>query len=69
MKISNLPNNIQKHDIHFKEECKCPQFSEGPMVPNPGPILPIDEAEALNDVIISISNIENITEEKINIII
>ena len=51
--ISNLPNNIQKVDIHFANEGRWPQLSVGPISPNPGPIFPIEDAAILKDVTIS----------------
>ena len=42
-------------------------MSVGPIKPNPGPILPIDDAEADKDVTISILNEENIIAPIINI--
>ena len=67
--ISNLPNNIQKLQIHLANIGKCPQFSVGPIVPNPGPMLPIAEALAVKDVIVSKPNMDNIIAHapKINI--
>ena len=54
--ISNLPSNIQKHDIHFSAFGKCDQLSYGPISPIPGPILPITSGNiaiiVLNEVII-----------------
>ena len=67
--ISNLPSNIQKHDSHFAIGGKCPHVSEGPIDPNPGPIFPREEADAVNEVIRSCPNNENRIEDttKINI--
>lgn len=46
MKISNLPNNIQKHNNHFAIELSDLYVSVGPKSPKAGPILPIADAEA-----------------------
>ena len=44
---------MQKEDIHFAGDGRCPQLSVGPIDPKPGPILPKDEAAAVKEVIIS----------------
>ena len=60
---------MQKEDIHFAGDGRCPQLSVGPIDPKPGPILPKDEADALKEVIISepqqANNIEAIIKIKI----
>ena len=35
---------------HFAKSVKCPQLSDGPIVPSPGPILPIAAADAVKAV-------------------
>ena len=69
MNISNLPSSIQKEATILGKVDKCPQLLYGPTEPNPGPIFPIEEAEADSEVIKSILNIENIIEDTTNIII
>ena len=48
--ISNLPSSIQKLVSHFAKSVRCPQLPEGPIEPNPGPILPIADADAVKAV-------------------
>ena len=44
---------MQNEDIHLAPEGRWPQLSEGPISPKPGPILPIDDADALKEVTMS----------------
>ncbi len=41
---------MQKLVSHFAESVKWPQLSVGPILPNPGPIFPIAEADAVKAV-------------------
>ena len=67
VKISNLPKSMQKHAVPLANVVRCPQLSIGPIDPNPGPILPIDDADALKDVIKSRPVEEKIIEANTNI--
>ena len=46
---------------------RCDQFPDGPIEPNPGPIFPREEADAVNEVSMSCPNNENRTEDATNI--
>ena len=65
--ISNLPKSIRKVANIFNAPGRWDQLLYGPIEPNPGPILPNADADAVNEVIKSILNEENINAEKINI--
>ena len=39
---------MQKLVNHFANSVKCPQLLVGPILPSPGPILPIADADADN---------------------
>ena len=41
---------MQKLVSHFAKSVKCPQLSDGPIAPSPGPILPIAAADAVKEV-------------------
>jgi hypothetical protein len=67
--ISNLPSNIQKLVSHFAKSDRCPQLSVGPMEPNPGPTLPIADAEAVKAEVTSKPVIDNTIAVKTKITI
>lgn len=58
MNISNLPKIIKNVANNFAKGCKNEYVSEGPINPNPGPILPNVAAERLKDEIMSMLNDE-----------
>ena len=66
-KISNLPNNIAKDNIHFEISETWLKLPFGPIIsPKPGPTFDIAEAAAENAVRKSKLNRLNDTADKIN---
>ena len=39
-----------KEDTHFAKSVRCAQLFDGPIEPKPGPIFPMAEAAAVNEV-------------------
>ena len=67
VKISKRPNNMQKLVNHLAKSVRCPQLSDGPIPPSPGPIFPMAEAAAVKDVIKSRPVVDKIIAVRINI--
>jgi len=57
---------MQKLVSHFAKSVKCPQLSDGPIAPSPGPILPIADADVDNAVVTSKPVIDNTIAVKTN---
>ena len=56
-----------KEDTHFAKSVRWAQLFDGPIEPRPGPIFPMAEAAAVNDVSTSKPVIEKITDVITNI--
>ena len=68
--ISNLPSNILKLRIHLVKSVNSDQLPKGPIIPIPGPIFPIVDAETAKDEIKSVLEVKDmIIDRKIKIII
>ena len=67
LNISNLPNSMQNVVNNLAKALKELQSLVGPIIPNPGPILPIDEADIDKDDIMSNPFIEINNAQIINI--
>jgi len=53
VKISNLPRSIQNIERYLVGSFNDAQLLVGPIIPSPGPMFPIDDAEIAKDDTIS----------------
>jgi len=69
VKISNLPRSMQNIEMYLVGSFNVAQLLVGPIIPRPGPIFPMDDAEIAKDEMTSKPFIEttNVHNAKINI--